>query len=135
MMMDTVNSSIAEEGLPVVQSEVWDPIEEVHVVSRAAMVPSVEVNLELKQQMSQVNSCLKPVPEHDLLLPVDSLVHLGSDQLEAEDFSGTMPGRGNHSGSDAGEYVSCQCVLHIVSLLFCELHVNPAIEECFVLII
>ena len=121
---------MGEEGLPVVQSEVWDPIEEVNVVSKAAMVPSVEVNSELKQQLSRVNSCLEPLPEHDLLLNVDSLVHLGSDQLEVKDFSRTIPGSGNHSGSDAGEYVSCQCVLHIVSLLFCELHVNPAIEEC-----
>jgi hypothetical protein len=119
-----VNSSMGIEGLPIVQSEVCDPIEEVH------MVPSIDVTSELKQQLSQVNSCLEPVPEHDLLLPVDSLVHLGSNQLEAEDFSGTMPGRGNHSGSNAGEYDFCQCVLLIVSLLFCKLHVNPAIEEC-----
>ena len=123
-MMDTVSSRMGEEGLPIVQSEVCDPIEEVH------MVPSIEVTSELKQQLSQVNNCLEPVPEHNLLLPVDSVVHLGSDQLEAEDFSRTMPGRGNHSGSNAGEYVSCQCDLHIVSLLFCELHVNPTIEEC-----
>ena len=103
----------------------------VNVVSKADMVPSVEVNSELKQQLSQVNSCLEPLPEHDLLLHVDSLVHLGSDQLEVKDFSRTIPGGGNHSGSDAGEYVSCQCVLHIVSLLFFELHVILAIEECF----
>ena len=131
MMMDnTVSSSRGEEGLPVVQSEVWDPIEEVRFVSRANMVPSVEVNSVLKQQLSPVKSCLEPLPEYDLLQHVDSLVHLRSDQLEVEDVSGTMSESGNHSGSNAGEYVSCQCDLHIVSLLFCELHVNPAIEEC-----
>ena len=121
-MMDTMISDMGE-GVAVVQSDDRDPIEEVHDVSRPCNVINSEPN-------QQLNNCLAPVPEHDLLLPVDSLVHLGSDQLEAEDFSGTMPGRGNHSGSDAGEYVSCQCVLHIVSLLFYELHIDWAIEEC-----
>ena len=130
-----MSSSREEEGLPVVQSEVWDPIEEVRFVSRANMVPSVEVNSVLKQQLSPVKSCLEPLPEYDLLQHVDSLVHLRSDQLEVEDVSGTMSESGNHSGSNAGEYLFFQCVLHIFFIFFCELHINPAVEECVAKII
>jgi hypothetical protein len=118
MMMDTVRSSMGEEGLQIVQSEVCDPIEEVYVFSRADMVPCIEVISELNQQLSQVNSCLEPVLEHELLQHVDSLVHLGSDQLEEEDFPGTISACGNHSGSDAGEYVSCILSSFFVSYAF-----------------
>ena len=63
MMMDTMNSDIVE-GVAVMQSDVWDPIEEFHVVSRANIVQPNKGNSELKQQLNQVNSCLPPVPEH-----------------------------------------------------------------------
>ena len=108
--MDTMISDMGE-GVAVVQSDDRDPIEEVHDVSRSCNVINSEPN-------QQLNNCLAPVPEHDLLLHVDSLVHLGPDQLEEEHFTERMPGSGNHSGNNAGDNIICQCVLPLVSLYF-----------------
>ena len=108
--MDAISSDI-EKGVADEQNYVWDPIEEVQDVLMPDIVPPNAVNSELKQQLNQVNICLAPVPEHELLLHVDSHVHQGSGQIAVEDFSGTMSGSGNNSGSDAGEYLLLQSCL------------------------
>jgi hypothetical protein len=75
MMMDTVKSDVGE-GVAVEQSDVRDPIEELHVVSRANKVLPNEDISELNQQLNPVNNCLATVHEHDLLLHVDSTEHM-----------------------------------------------------------
>ena len=104
--MDTMISDTGE-GVVVVQSDDRDHIEEVHDVSRPCNV----INTELNQQL---DNCLAPVTEHDLLLHV----HLGSEQLEEDNFTERMPGSGNHSGNNAGDNIICKFVLPLVSLYF-----------------
>ena len=89
MDTETVSSDMAEKGVTIMKSDVWDTTEDNVDVARPCVLPANAVESQPKQQLKRVNSCLVPVPEHELLLHVDSLVLLGSDQLGVEKFSET----------------------------------------------
>ena len=75
--MDAFNSDITEEEDEAVHSDGWYNTKD----------------KGLKDESKQQNCYLEPLPEHEQLLHVDSLVHLGSNQIQADTGRETETGR------------------------------------------